>query len=396
MRKNIPKRPNTTIASAFNFRNGPRKAPLKVSKSPRGNLDGGSSILYPSTQVSKQMASNSMAPGNYVQVNRPKSEYRPRTAAQQTYALTKALIQKVGCQEIDSKCLNLPSDGTMLSNGLDEWTEDYIGLLEGSIDDNYMGFKSGSILSHIKLAEILRATSGLESPSTLRTAVSMQVLAQHIKKENPDKSIMLKTALNELLHAIYCIGESPKSNVEQGNVTPNNDIDRNKPYFQLFKNLKNSNEQLLQRNTQYRKRMDAIAHASRDRTMAMDTIMHRWKRKIKLFVFLQWKYLTLDEKDKNENTSTQFLKRTRRNKFKSAFQAWRHLAQETRNKEFKQQKLSLASAEEAEEQLRNKVDQLGEKLLRAQEEINTLKSINFQVVMVVADMVRRVEEETLD
>ena len=60
----------------------------------------------------------------------------------------------------------------------------------------------------------------------------------------------------------------------------------------------------------------------RDRTMAMDTIMHRWKRKIKLFVFLQWKYLTLDEKDKNENTSTQFLKRTRRNKFKSAFQAW--------------------------------------------------------------------------
>ena len=98
--------------------------------------------------------------------------------------------------------------------------EDYIGLLEGSIDDNYMGFKSGSILSHIKLAEILRATSGLESPSTLRTAVSMQVLAQHIKKENPDKSIMLKTALNELLHAIYCIGESPKSNLEQGNVTP--------------------------------------------------------------------------------------------------------------------------------------------------------------------------------
>ena len=194
----------------------------------------------------------------------------------------------------------------MLSNGLDEWTEDYIGLLEGSIDDNYMGFKSGSILSHIKLAEILRATSGLESPSTLRTAVSMQVLAQHIKKENPDKSIMLKTALNELLHAIYCIGESPKSNVEQGNDTPNNDIDRNKPYFQLFKNLKNSNEQLLQRNTQYRKRMDAIAHASRDRTMAMDTIMHRWKRKIKLFVFLQWKYLTLDEKDKNENTSAQF------------------------------------------------------------------------------------------
>ena len=126
------------------------------------------------------MASNSMAPGNYVQVNRPKSEYRPRTAAQQTYALTKALIQKVGCQEIDSKCLNLPSDGTMLSNGLDEWTEDYIGLLEGSIDDNYMGFKSGSILSHIKLAEILRATSGLESPSTLRTAVSMQVLALYL------------------------------------------------------------------------------------------------------------------------------------------------------------------------------------------------------------------------
>ena len=65
-------------------------------------------------------------------------------------------------------------------------------------------------------------------------------------------------------------------------------------------------------------------------------------------------------------------------------------------KKFKQQKLSLASAEEAEEQLRNKVDQLGEKLLRAQEEINTLKSINFQVVMVVADIVRRVEEETLD
>ena len=74
--------------------------------------------------------------------------------------------------------------------------------------------------------------------------------------------------------------------------------------------------------------MDAIAHASRDRTMAMDTIMHRWKRKIKLFVFLQWKYLTLDEKDKNENTSNQFLKRTRRNKFKSAFQAWRHLARD--------------------------------------------------------------------
>ena len=72
------------------------------------------------------------------------------------------------------------------------------------------------------------------------------------------------------------------------------------------------------------------------------------------------------------------------------------MSQETKNKKFKQQKLSLASAEEAEEQLRNKVDQLGEKLLRAQEEINTLKSINFQVVMVVADMVRRVEEETLD
>ena len=91
-----------------------------------------------------------------------------------------------------------------------------------------------------------------------------------------------------------------------------------------------------------------------------------------------------------------FLKRTRRNKFKSAFQAWRHLAQETRNKEFKQQKLSLASAEEAEEQLRNKVDQLGEKLVRAQEEIKTLKSINFQVVMVIADVVRRVEKEALN
>ena len=77
--------------------------------------------------------------------------------------------------------------------------------------------------------------------------------------------------------------------------------------------------------------MEAIAHASRDRTMAMDTIMHRWKRKIKLFVFLV-EISTLDEKDKNENTSAQFLKRSLRNKFKSAFQAWRHLSQETKKK----------------------------------------------------------------
>ena len=126
---------------SIQFQKWPKKSSFESIKSPRGNLDGGSSILYPSTQVSKQMASNSMAPGNYVQVNRPKSEYRPRTAASKLM-LDQSLSQKVGCQEIDSKCLNLPSDGTMLSNGLDEWTEDYIGLLEGSIDDNYMGFKS--------------------------------------------------------------------------------------------------------------------------------------------------------------------------------------------------------------------------------------------------------------
>ena len=69
-----------------------------------------------------------------------------------------------------------PSSNSVLSNGLNEWTEDYLNILENNTnpdanDDNVessnvinidnsalLGFKSESILSQIKLSEILRAT----------------------------------------------------------------------------------------------------------------------------------------------------------------------------------------------------------------------------------------------
>ena len=59
------------------------------------------------------------------------------------------------------------------------------------------------------------------------------------------------------------------------------------------------------------------------------------EKKIKLFVFLQWKYLTIDDKDKNENISKLFADMKRRKKYRETFHAWRNQAQATKNKDYK-------------------------------------------------------------
>ena len=219
---------------------------------------------------------------------------------------------------------------------------------------------------------------------------------------NGNKSKILNVALNELLHSIYCIpdGSSDKVRMSPSTMlTPENINNQdvrdsiNKPYFELFKKIKETNESLLQRNAEYRKRLKVIAHASKDRTMAMDTIIYRWKRKIKLFVFLQWKYLTIDDKDKNENISNLFAEMKRRKKYRETFHAWRSMAQQTKNKNFKHIKMSLDAAEKTEDELRDKIDHMGNEIVKQQEQIEELQQVNFQVVMVVADLICQIERE---
>mgnify|MGYP001204591389 CR=1 FL=1 len=476
MKQQQPRRPNTT--SNFNFKNVRKSRqrmmtpgtmmtrnnqpssnnnnnnnnvrPSTTMTGIRGSINsGGSSIIFPTkrrngtrksniyTNSSYQNVTNyinkniynvtsGILPNNKINNNnasfRPNTRQRPRSTAEQTRALTKALIQKVGRQHItEMASLDAgPSSNSVLSNGLNEWTEDYLNILENNTnpdanDDNVessnvinidnsalLGFKSESILSQIKLTEILRATNGLETPSTLRTAVSIQLLSQYVKQENTNKSKILNVALNELLHSIYCIPDgsldkvrmSPSTMLTPENIN-NQDVrdSINKPYFELFKKIKETNESLLQRNAEYRKRLKVIAHASKDRTMAMDTIIYRWKRKIKLFVFLQWKYLTIDDKDKNENISNLFAEMKRRKKYRETFHAWRSMAQQTKNKNFKHIKMSLDAAEKTEDELRDKIDHMGNEIVKQQEQIEELQQVNFQVVMVVADLICQIERE---
>eukprot|EP00943_MAST-04B_sp_MAST-4B-sp1_P001541 g1541.t1 len=348
------------------------------------------------------------------------TRHRPRSTAEQTRALTKALIQKVGYQQIN-EMVTIPSSNSSISNGLNEWTEDYLDILENcnnnSKDGKFnirmntsslMGFKSESILSQIKLSEILRATDGLEKPSTLRTAVSIQLLSQFVKQESSNKSNLLNAALNELLHSIYYMPRSSderllssppfryKNGIEiqpAGNIKNQDDDLLDKPYFELFKETKKMNENLLQRNVQFKQQLQSIAHATKDRSGAMDTILQRWKKKIKLFVFLQWKYLTIDDKDKNENISKLFADMKRRKKYRETFHAWRNQAQATKNKDYKNLKMSLDAAEKVEDELRDKIDQMGNKIAEQCEQIEAMNNINFQVVMVLADLVCKVENK---
>jgi hypothetical protein len=477
-----PKRPNTTSFN-FNFKNSrnirqhqsnnnkdqqygqhsqqnnnKKTRPSTTMAVARGSLSGGSAIIYESpnkysrrnTRRNKQneiyinsshqnvikymsnitsgilpnskLNNNSHMPSQIAIASRPNiTRHRPRSTAEQTRALTKALIQKVGYQQIN-EMVTRPSSNSSISNGLDEWTEDYLDILENCNDNNntdrkfkikmnnssLMGFKSESVLSQIKLSEILIATDGLEKPSTLRTAVSIQLLSQFVKQESSNKSNLLNAALKELLQSIYYmprsndgqLSSSPpfisKNGIEipqAGNTNKQDDDLLNKPYFELFKETKHMNENLLQRNTQFKQQLQSIAHATKDRSGAMDTILQRWKRKIKLFVFLQWKYLTIDDKDKNENISKLFADMKRRKKYRETFHAWRNQAQSTKNKDYKHLKMSLDAAEKVEDELRDKIDQMGNKIAEQRERLEAMNNINFQVVMVVADLVCKVERE---
>ena len=206
-------------------------------------------------------------------------------------------------------------------------------------------FRSNLISCFSKLVEVFNLTKDNTSPNELRTAVSVEALANMIKMQEARTVPVLNTAMQELLSAIYS-DEDAANNA--------NSIEKSKkriPYFQLYHATKQNNRELLDRNCVLRSQVENVENSSKKRTGSIDSIVSRWRHKVKRWVFMQWVLLSVEESLKKENLVQQYVRGKTIRKYKDTFKAWKHLIVEAKAKKFAEMKRFLQEADESNERL---------------------------------------------